>query len=287
MLYKILKRISDFVFAVILLVLTGPFILVSALILLLELREFPFLLQERGITLEKKRIKILKLRTIPTTHVIKSKRSRKDIFIKPDLQKAIPLFARWLRKSGLDELPQLVNVLLGQMSFVGPRPLMLSDLMQMKKHFPNHYKERQKFTSKPGITGMWQIFGDREEGINNLIALEYIYEQSKNILLDFKLALLTIPIVLQAKNSDAILLNQKVTNERKSINLNLSYGFKLKIKKDPYKLTSKEEKKHKDYVINLPYDWWYSNDSYKIVHKSGKEANIIDLAKYRKQKLSG
>ncbi len=286
--YSFFKRIGDFIFSLILLVFTSPFILISSFILFLELKEFPVLIQERGLTLEKKRIKILKLKTLPTERVIRRKHSRKNIFMKPSLAKDVPSFAKWLRKTGLDELPQLLNILLGQMSFIGPRPLMLSDLMVMKKNFPNHYEERQKFNSKPGLSGMWQIFGNREEGINNLIALEYLYEQSKTLLLDLRLALLTIPIVLQAQNSDAILLNGKLHDKRKYVNFDLSFGFKLQLKRsifEPQADRNLSFTKTKDYTVDLPLDWWYTNNSYRLVDKSGKETKIIELSKYRREKF--
>ncbi len=286
--YTISKRIGDLIFSTLFLFVSLPFILIFSVILFMELKEFPFLIQERGITLEKRRIKIFKLKTLPTKRVIRSKHSRKDIFMKPDLANDVSPFAKWLRKTGLDELPQLLNVVMGQMSFIGPRPLMLSDLMVMKKNFPNHYEERQKFDSKPGLSGMWQVFGNREEGINNLIALEYLYEQSKTLLLDLRLALLTIPIVLKAQNSDAILLNGKLDEERKYVDFDLSFGFKLQVKRSvlkPQVEKSLSFTKTKNYTVDLPLDWWYTNNSYRLVNKSGEEAKIIDLNKYRREKF--
>jgi len=165
----------------------------------------PFFTQERGITLSKFRFKIFKLRTIRK----RDKQSeieniQESIFFKSHHKKNVSNFGRWLRKTGLDEIPQIYNVLKGNMSFVGPRPFMISDLELLKKKDWEYYKIRDSFTSKPGITGLWQIFCNREEGAKNLIALEKIYEDMKSVKYDQKILFYTVPIVLAANNADAI-----------------------------------------------------------------------------------
>jgi lipopolysaccharide/colanic/teichoic acid biosynthesis glycosyltransferase len=111
-----------------------------------------------------------------------------------------------MRKSGFDELPQIYNVLAGQMSMVGPRPLMIQDLETLKNEFQTHYKIRDTIKVKPGITGVWQLFGDRNLGAENLIGLDLFYVENQSFRLDLKIIGTTIPIILLAKNADSIAL---------------------------------------------------------------------------------
>ena len=124
----------------------------------------------------------------------------------------------WLRKTGLDEITQLINVLKGEMSLVGPRPLTISDLEIMKKYEPEIHKRRQQLQSKPGITGYWQIFGDRNKGLENLLLLDEFYESKKSLLFDLKLIMSTIVLVMTAKHSDSI-IDARKTNSKKSIDI--------------------------------------------------------------------
>ena len=83
------------------------------------------------------------------------------------------------------------------MNFVGPRPFMLSDLKLIKKNDWEYYKISVSLNSKPGITGLWQIFCNRE-GAKNLIVLEKIYDEMKSVMYDVKILLFTPPVVVTA-----------------------------------------------------------------------------------------
>ena len=131
-----------------------------------------------------------------------------------------------LRKTGLDELPQLINVLKGDMSFVGPRPFSLSDLEIIKNEYPEIYNERVSFNTKPGITGLWQIEGNREEGIRNLIFLEKEYESKKSFLYDLSLVVKTIPVVFLANHSDAYIGGNFSSGSEKPNSKNISSRIK-------------------------------------------------------------
>ena len=123
---------------------------------------------------------------------------------KPDLSEYVPAFCRWLRKTGLDELPQIFNVLKGEMSLIGPRPLTLNDLEALKDKYPQYYHVRNLITIKPGITGMWQVFGNRNKGIENLIAFDLYYYERTCLTIDLRILFRTILIVLTGRHSDAI-----------------------------------------------------------------------------------
>ena len=219
-------------FSLLLLPLLLPTIIVFGIILTITNKQSPFFIQKRGITLDKYLFKIIKLRTIKDANLNeKFNNIHKDIFLKPFYKERTSKFGRWLRKTGLDEIPQIFNVLKGDMSFVGPRPLMISDLKLLKKNDYEFYKFRESLNSKPGITGLWQIFCNRNEGAKNLIALEKIYDEMKSFKYDLKILAYTIPIMLSANNTDAIFSEHTfpfnfANYESSSINVNFVFDSK-------------------------------------------------------------
>ena len=102
-------------------------------------------------------------------------------------------FGRWLRRSSLDELPQLWNVLRGEMSLVGPRPPLPSEVLD---YHPWH---RRRLSMKPGITGLWQIEGRREPSFDQWVRKDLEYIDRWSPLLDLEILLRTIPAVLRAE----------------------------------------------------------------------------------------
>lgn len=203
-----MKRTLDLVFALFLLTVSAPFLLIIMVVVYIETGLSPIYIQKRGITLEKGLFSIYKIRTM---YKVPPDNPTDDngITLKKGLDKYITPFGYWLRKTGIDEFAQLINVIKGDMSFIGPRPLSESDLIIFRQEFPEDYKERLKVNSKPGITGYWQIFGDRTGGTKNLINLELYYEENKSVLMDIFILLETIPVVLFAKHIDSIITKPK------------------------------------------------------------------------------
>ena len=102
----------------------------------------------------------------------------------------ITRLGRWLRKTSLDELPQLVNVLRGQMSLVGPRPLVVED----DRRVEGWYRRRLHLT--PGITGEWQVFGAARIPLREMVTIDYLYVSNWSLWADIKILLRTIPCVV-------------------------------------------------------------------------------------------
>lgn len=102
-------------------------------------------------------------------------------------------FGRWLRKLSIDELPQLINVLKGEMSLVGPRPLPVYEIQKIEKH-----AQRRRLSVKPGLTCLWQVTG--RNGIRNFeewVALDLQYIDNWSLWLDAKILLQTLPAVVR------------------------------------------------------------------------------------------
>jgi lipopolysaccharide/colanic/teichoic acid biosynthesis glycosyltransferase len=97
---------------------------------------------------------------------------------------------RWLRRSSLDELPQLFNVLRGDMSLVGPRPVLPWEV----RLFGPEYQHR--FQVKPGITGLWQVSGKNQTTFSTMMRLDIAYVRRRSLLLDMAIIMRTIPAVL-------------------------------------------------------------------------------------------
>jgi lipopolysaccharide/colanic/teichoic acid biosynthesis glycosyltransferase len=103
----------------------------------------------------------------------------------------ITAVGRWLRTSSLDELPQLINVLRGEMSIVGPRPV----LPWEAPHFSPHHATR--FEVPPGITGLWQISGRNRLTFTQALDLDVRYAERASLRFDLAILLRTIPVVLR------------------------------------------------------------------------------------------
>ena len=188
-LYKsILKPVADFLSAFILLLILSPFILVTMLVLLLANKGSIFFIQQRP-GLNAKPFNIIKFKTM------------RDAFDQhgnplPDhirLTKA----GKFIRSASLDELLQLINVLKGDMSLIGPRPLLM-------KYLPRYTKEQaRRHLVRPGISGWAQVNGRNAISWEEKFKLDLFYVQHQSFSLDLKILFLTIINILQRKGISA------------------------------------------------------------------------------------
>jgi lipopolysaccharide/colanic/teichoic acid biosynthesis glycosyltransferase len=101
-----------------------------------------------------------------------------------------------LRKTSLDELPQLFNVIKGEMSLVGPRPVPTYEVAEYQS------RHRERLAALPGITGLWQVLGRSQVSFEEMIALDIEYVRARSLWLDIKILCLTIPAVLSGRGAD-------------------------------------------------------------------------------------
>lgn len=201
--YQPLKRMIDVFGAMCGLIISLPiFILISVLYSFGELKGPVFFKQVR-IGKDGKEFYIYKFRSMITNAEEKLK-SNKMLFnkyvengykLEPHEDPRITKIGSFLRKTSLDELPQLINVLKGEMSLVGPRPVITEELVEYKD------KVDTFLSVKPGITGYWQVSGRSNVGYPERVDLELYYVYNHSLLFDFKILLSTIWIVLLKKGA--------------------------------------------------------------------------------------
>lgn len=191
-----IKSSIDFVGGVTLLALLSPLMLVIALLIKLTSPGPVFFIQDR-VGLNKRRFKMFKFRTMAADAAARQMELEKlneaagPVFkIKHDPR--VTTLGSWLRKTSLDELPQLFNILLGDLSLVGPRPLPERDFQRFDKMWFN-----RRFSMKPGITCIWQISGRSETSFDKWILQDLEYIEKWSLILDLKILFKTIPTVIR------------------------------------------------------------------------------------------
>lgn len=194
------KRIFDFTFSLVMLIVLSPmFLLISALILLTS--DGPAIYRHARIGKGGKVISVLKFRTMVKEadeciafFTPEQKREWEDKFKLDDDPRITPV-GRFLRNSSLDELPQLVNIVRGEMSLVGPRPVVEAEL---EKYGAN--KDRLLLVT-PGLTGYWQAYARSDCDYNRRMRMELEYVDHANLLWDIQILLVTCKAVLQGKGA--------------------------------------------------------------------------------------
>ncbi|MDO8885925.1 sugar transferase [Candidatus Oleimmundimicrobium sp.] len=187
-----LKRIIDILLAVFLGILSMPIMIIASIIIKITSKGPVFYKQIR-VGEEGRPFALYKFRTMV---VGAEKESGPVLAVKNDSR--ITLVGKFLRKTRADELPQLWNILKGNMSFVGPRPERPYFVEKHKKSIPG-YEER--FKIKPGITGLAQVSGSYLTTPENKLKYDLIYVYHQSILLDLKILLQTVKVVLTGKGA--------------------------------------------------------------------------------------
>ncbi|CUS78047.1 sugar transferase [Candidatus Kryptobacter tengchongensis] len=197
------KRLLDLILVVSTIPIWLPIIGIIALLIWLKDKHAPFYIHKR-IGKGGKLISVIKFRTM----IHNAESVLKDYLSKDPLLKAeweqnfklkndprVTIIGRWLRKSSLDELPQLFNVLKGDMSLVGPRPIVKEEVPRYGDVFNLYIKVY------PGITGLWQVSGRTDCNYSERVSMDAFYIKNWSILLDLLILIRTIIVVLKRKGA--------------------------------------------------------------------------------------
>jgi exopolysaccharide biosynthesis polyprenyl glycosylphosphotransferase len=197
---SIFKRMLDIISALILLILLAPMLLVTALLVKMDSPGPALFIQER-VGLNKRRFRMYKFRTMVANAETQQFRLQQlneadgPVFkIKHDPR--ITRVGRFLRKTSVDELPQLLNVLNGDMSLVGPRPLPIRDYQAFDQDWLH-----RRFSVRPGITCLWQVHGRSTTTFGRWMELDMQYIDNWSLWLDLKILAKTLPAVVSGKGA--------------------------------------------------------------------------------------
>ena len=196
--YKLLKNIFDLLFSLIFLIAFLPLFLIISFLIKFSSRG-PIFYQQKRIGKNNLPFKCIKFRTMyPEAKDILNNLLMKDSSLKKEFEEnhklkndpRITPIGKLLRKTSLDELPQFINVLRGEMSIIGPRPIVKEE----KKKYGKYLKK--VLLIKPGITGLWQVSGRNNLTYKRRVKLDLIYVENYNLLMDLRILIRTFGVIL-------------------------------------------------------------------------------------------
>jgi len=193
------KRTFDLVVSCVSLILLSPFLLAIAVAVKLSSRG-PVIYRSVRPGMAGKPFRCFKFRTMSehaeqTQDELESLNELSGVLFKIRDDPRLTKVGRFLRRFSLDELPQLVNVVRGEMSLVGPRPLPMRDFERLEEW------HKKRYLVLPGITGLWQVSGRAELDFDDLVRLDFLYLERWSIMLDLSILLKTIPAVLSRRGA--------------------------------------------------------------------------------------
>ena len=186
--YRFAKRTMDIVGSIMVLFLLSPILLTTLVVLTITTKGRPFFVQQRGGYLGK-RFWMIKFRTMridahKMKQQVENEHGNSPVF-KNRRDPRITRFGRLLRKTSIDEMPQLINVLMGQMSLVGPRPQIVHEVAAYNAW------HRPRLAVRPGLTCLWQVSGRSNIGFKDWVRMDIWYVNNQSLWTDLKLLFLT------------------------------------------------------------------------------------------------
>lgn len=200
--YSATKRMLDVIGSVIIGLTFSPLIAIIAIRMSLE--DGPIIFRHRRVGQGGKTFECLKFRTMaPNSEQILQELLERDREAKAEWvlnhklrnDPRVTRLGRFLRRTSLDELPQLWNVLRGEMSLVGPRPIVKEEILRYGRHLPTY------LAAKPGITGLWQVTGRNDTGYRRRVAMDTYYVKRQGLLMDLRILLNTVKVVIWGRGA--------------------------------------------------------------------------------------
>lgn len=197
--YLAAKRLMDIIGALCGLILLSPIFIVVAFLIKYEDRKGPVIFKQIRIGKDGKEFHMYKFRSMVTD----AEERLKDLLQHNEVSGAmfkmkedprVTRIGKFIRKTSIDELPQLINVLKGEMSLVGPRP----PLPREVKEYTSYDKQRLLVT--PGCTGLWQVTERNSVGFEEMVELDLCYIRKRSLYNDIKIIIQTILVILGSKN---------------------------------------------------------------------------------------
>ncbi|MBD7916450.1 sugar transferase [Clostridium sp. Sa3CUN1] len=199
LLYSISKRIIDILGAVVGLIILSPILIIVSILIKLESKG-PIIFSQKRVGLNGKEFNMYKFRSmVVNAEELKEKLAEKNEMSGPMFKikddPRITKVGKFIRKTSIDEIPQLFNVLMGEMSLVGPRPSLPNEVREFEPWM------LKRLDVKPGLTCYWQVMGRNNIDFENWMKLDLQYVEDRSFLLDLKLIFKTLFVLFGDKNA--------------------------------------------------------------------------------------
>lgn len=198
--YTFFKRVLDIVGAIFGIIILMPLLILVAVLIKLEDPKGPVFFKQVRVGKNEEEFYMFKFRSMivdaeEKLDLLMSQNEVTGAMFKIKKDPRVTNIGKFLRKTSIDELPQLLNVLKGEMSLVGPRP----PLKREVKQYSNY--EKQRLIVTPGCTGLWQVSGRSNLGFEEMIELDFKYIESRTMTYDIKIILKTIKVLLGSNDA--------------------------------------------------------------------------------------
>lgn len=179
------KRLLDIIISLLVLIIFSPLLIVLTIVVAIKMKGNPFFVQSRP-GYKEKIFKLIKYRSMT------NERDKDGRLLSDEIR--LTKFGEWLRSTSLDELPEFINILKGDMSLIGPRPQLVKDMVFMSD------EQRKRHTAKPGLSGLAQIRGRNAISWEGKLSTDLEYIKDISFINDLKIAFITIGKIIKKED---------------------------------------------------------------------------------------